>query len=74
VISNWLRLSIAGLTGGLAWCIDLSVIFGAARGILSNPNLKSQKMIAAFTDTRARCCWLAGVEQRLSRFGSKSLL
>jgi hypothetical protein len=47
------RSSIAGLAGGLAWYVGLQVIFGAAQGILSNPNLQSQKMIAAHPDTRS---------------------
>jgi hypothetical protein len=52
-LANWLRSSVAGLAGGLAWYVGLQVIFGAAQGILSNPNLQSQKMMAAFTDTQA---------------------
>lgn len=48
-----LRSSIAGLAGGLAWYVGLRVIFGAPQGILSNPNLQSQKMMAAFTETRS---------------------
>jgi hypothetical protein len=47
------RSSIAGLAGGLAWYMGLQVIFGAVQGILSNPNLQSQKMMAAFADTRS---------------------
>jgi hypothetical protein len=47
------RSSLAGLVGGLGWYVGLQVIFGAAQGILSNPNLQSQKMMAAFADTRS---------------------
>jgi hypothetical protein len=47
------RSSVAGLVGGLAWYVGLQVIFGAFQGILSNPNLQSQKMMAAFADTRS---------------------
>jgi hypothetical protein len=53
MMARWVRSSLAGLAGGLAWYVGLRVIFGAAQGILSNPNLQSQKMMAAFTNTRA---------------------
>jgi RsiW-degrading membrane proteinase PrsW (M82 family) len=48
-----LRSSVAGLAGGLAWYVGLRVIFGSVQGILGNPSLQSQKMIAAFIDTRS---------------------
>ena len=50
---SWFRSSIAELAGGLAWYVRLHTIFGAARGILSNSNLQSQKMMIAFTDARS---------------------
>ncbi len=46
----WLRSSMAGLAGGLAWYVGMLVIFGAVQSILTDPNLQSTKMMAAFTN------------------------
>ncbi len=42
------RASIAGLAGGVAWFLGILVIFGPAQAVLTDPNLQSAKMIAAF--------------------------
>jgi hypothetical protein len=53
MIPAWLRSSIAGLCGGLAWYVGMNLIFGPVQGILSNPKLQSAQMLAAFSNPRS---------------------
>ena len=43
------RASLAGLAGGVAWFLGILVMFGPAQAVLTDPNLQSAKMIAAFS-------------------------
>lgn len=44
------RILAAGLAGGLAWFIGLTVFFGPAQAILSDPTLQSAKFLSVFTE------------------------
>ena len=44
-----MRAALAGLAGGLAWRLGLTVIFGPAQAILADPQRRSAKMLAAFS-------------------------
>jgi hypothetical protein len=46
--SRWIRGAVAGLAGGVAWLLGLAVFFGPAQTLLTNPELQSAKMLAAF--------------------------
>jgi hypothetical protein len=47
-VPGWLRSSLAGLAGGMAWYVGMLLVFGSVQGILNDPNLQSAKMLAVF--------------------------
>jgi len=47
--SPLVRASLAGLAGGVAWLLGILLVFGPAQSVLTNPDLQSAKMIAAFS-------------------------
>lgn len=47
--SPWVRGLLAGLLGGIAWFLGIVLFFGAAQGLLTDPDLQSAKMLDAFT-------------------------
>jgi hypothetical protein len=49
MLYSWIRASVAGLAGGLAWRCGLLFIFGAAQGMLADPARQSAKMLAVFS-------------------------
>jgi hypothetical protein len=53
MIPTWLRSSIAGLSGGLAWFVGMNLIFGSVQGILGDPTLQSAQMLSAFSNPRS---------------------
>jgi hypothetical protein len=49
VSSRWVRGLIAGFAGGVAWLVGILLFFGPAQIVLTDPDLQSAKMLAAFT-------------------------
>ena len=47
----WLRGLIAGLAGGITWYFAMVAFFGPAQAILTNPDLQSAKVMAAFNSS-----------------------
>lgn len=45
---TWLRATIAGAAGGVAWRLGLRWIFGPAQSFLADPARQSAKMLGAF--------------------------
>jgi hypothetical protein len=41
---------LAGLAGGLAWLIGLTIFFGPAQRILADPNRQSEKFLRVFSE------------------------
>jgi len=44
-----LRAAVAGLVGGVAWIVSLSIFFGLGQAILANPLYQSQKFLFVMT-------------------------
>ena len=44
------RVIAAGVAGGLAWLLGLTVFFGPAQAILADPNLQSAKFLRVFAE------------------------
>lgn len=45
-----LRIVAAGVAGGLAWLLGITVFFGPAQAILADPTLQSAKFLRVFTE------------------------
>lgn len=41
---------VAGLAGGLAWLLGLTIFFGPAQGILADPDRQSEKFLRVFSE------------------------
>jgi len=44
----FLRASVAGLAGGVAWFLGILLVFGPAQAVLGDPGVQSAKLLAAF--------------------------